>query len=100
MFVLIVLLFCFTIFAFVVTNKGAGEKLSGKGYKEYKLGDYSSWLQRRVNSDKNWNRIKSCLQDSKVCKSMIDDGATAPPIEQFYKEHLSAIQVLVFYLST
>jgi Tetraspanin family len=31
MFVLIFLLFCFTIFAFVVTNKGAGEVVSGRG---------------------------------------------------------------------
>jgi len=91
MFILIVVLFCFTIFAFVVTNKGAGESTSGKGYKEYRLGDYSNWLQKRVNSTKNWNKIKSCLIDSKVCKSLIDDGSNTP-VEQFYKEHLSAIQ--------
>ncbi|XP_052200192.1 tetraspanin-8-like [Diospyros lotus] len=91
MFLLIVLLFCFTIFAFVVTNKGAGQSLSGKGYKEYRLGDYSNWLQKRVNSTKNWNKIKSCLQDSKVCKSLIDDGSSTPA-EDFYREHLSAVQ--------
>lgn len=91
MFLLIVLLFCFTIFAFVVTNKGAGEAISQRGYKEYRLGDYSDWLQKRVNSDKNWNKIRSCLQDSKVCKSLIDDGVDTPD-EVFYKSHLSAIQ--------
>lgn len=92
MFLLILLLFCFTIFAFVVTNKGAGEKVSGRGYKEYRLGDYSSWLQKRVDSDKNWNKIKSCLQDSKVCKSLIDDGSNNTPRDEFYNKHLSAIQ--------
>uniref|UniRef100_A0A5B6ZUQ3 Putative senescence-associated protein n=1 Tax=Davidia involucrata TaxID=16924 RepID=A0A5B6ZUQ3_DAVIN len=94
MFLLIVLLFCFTIFAFVVTNKGAGEVVSGKGYKEYRLGDYSNWLQKRVNSDKNWNKIKSCLRDSKVCQSLIDDQSNTQ-VDQFYQEHLTAIQVYI-----
>ncbi|XP_027067256.1 tetraspanin-8-like [Coffea arabica] len=88
MFLLIVLLFCFTIFAFVVTNKGAGEALAGKGYKEYRLGDYNTWLQKRVN--KNWPRIRSCLQDSQICKHLIEQGAT--PLGQFNKETLSALQ--------
>ena len=85
MFLLIVLLFCFTIFAFVVTNKGAGEVLSGKGYKEYRLGDYSNWLQKRVNNTKNWNRIKSCLQDGKVCQSLSQDKV-GETVQQFYAE--------------
>lgn len=92
MFLLIVLLFCFTIFAFVVTNKGAGEVLSGKGYKEYRLGDYSNWLQKRVNNTKNWNRIKSCLQDGKVCQSLSQDKV-GETVQQFYAEQLSPIQV-------
>ncbi|XP_059637566.1 tetraspanin-8-like [Cornus florida] len=91
MFLLILLLFSFTIFAFVVTNKGAGVAVSERGYKEYRLGDYSNWLQKRVNSTKNWNKIKSCLKDSKVCQSLIDDGSNTP-VEQFYKEHLSSIK--------
>ncbi|XP_019170599.1 PREDICTED: tetraspanin-8-like isoform X2 [Ipomoea nil] len=90
MFLLIVLLFSFTIFAFVVTNKGAGEALSGRGYKEYRLGDYSHWLQKRVNN--NWGRIGSCLQDSKICQKLIDDGSNTAA-NDFYKGHLSALQV-------
>lgn len=70
MFILILLLFCFTIFAFVVTNSGAGEVVSGKGYKEYKLGDYSNWLQNRVNNPEYWSKIKSCIADSKVCNDL------------------------------
>ncbi|KAF5725908.1 tetraspanin-8-like [Tripterygium wilfordii] len=91
MFLLIIVLFCFTIFAFVVTNKGAGEALSGRGYKEYRLGDYSNWLQKRVLSTKNWNKIKSCLHDSKVC-SKFNDTFINDKVEEFYLEHLSAIQ--------
>lgn len=90
MFILIVLVFCFTVFAFVVTNKGAGEVVSGRGYKEYRLGDYSNWLQKRVNSDKNWARIRSCLQDSNVCRSMQQGNET---MDQFFRDNLSPIQV-------
>ncbi|KAL6520689.1 Tetraspanin-8 [Orobanche minor] len=88
MFLLIVLLFCFTIFAFVVTNKGAGEAVSGRGYKEYRLGDYSNWLQNRVND--HWPKVRSCLVDSKICQRLLE--AESKPVEDFYKEHLSALQ--------
>ncbi|CAD5191808.1 unnamed protein product [Musa acuminata subsp. malaccensis] len=89
MFILIILLFCFTVFAFVVTNKGAGEAVSGRGFKEYRLGDYSNWLQKRVDSDKNWRRIKSCLQDGKVCRSLQEKNQTW---DQFVNYNLSPIQ--------
>ncbi|XP_021890645.1 tetraspanin-8-like [Carica papaya] len=91
MFLLIVLVFCFTIFAFVVTNKGAGEVLSGKGYKEYRLGDYSNWLQKRVSNAKNWNKIKSCLIDSKVCTEFHDRFAS-DTVNDFFSEQLTSIQ--------
>ncbi|PON48422.1 Tetraspanin/Peripherin [Parasponia andersonii] len=91
MFLLIVILFSFTIFAFVVTNKGAGKVLSDRGYKEYRLGDYSNWLQKRVNSTKNWNKIKSCLIDAKVCSSF-SDKYVRDTVTEFYKENLNALQ--------
>nr|GMC58373.1 tetraspanin-8-like [Ipomoea batatas] len=69
--------------------RGAGEAVSGRGYKEYRLGDYSNWLQKRVNG--NWRRIRSCIEDSKVCKSLIDQGS-ATPVQSFYNQHLSALQ--------
>ncbi|XP_045817454.1 tetraspanin-8-like [Trifolium pratense] len=65
----IILVFSFTIFAFVVTNKGAGETLPNKGYKEYRLGGYSNWLQNRVNNNNNWNTIKSCFQSQQLCSN-------------------------------
>ncbi|KAG8372480.1 hypothetical protein BUALT_Bualt12G0070500 [Buddleja alternifolia] len=74
MFLLIVVLFSFTIFAFVVTNRGAGEAISERGYKEYRLGDYSTWLQRRVNN--HWGRISSCLADSRICQRLLEDRST------------------------
>lgn len=91
MFLLILVLFVFTIFAFAVTNKGAGNALSGKGYKEYRLGDYSNWLQKRVNGTKNWNKIKSCLVDAKVC-SDFKQKYLQDTVEQLYSAHLTALQ--------
>ncbi|KAL5973900.1 hypothetical protein ACLOJK_030559 [Asimina triloba] len=89
MFLLIVLLFCFTVFAFVVTNKGAGKVVSERGYKEYRLGDYSHWLQNRVNDSKNWRKIRSCLSDSDICKKL---GQSNDSVSVFYQKHLSPIQ--------
>ncbi|XP_022933577.1 tetraspanin-8 [Cucurbita moschata] len=91
MFILIVLLFVFTIFAFAVTNKGAGQVLSNRGYREYRLGDYSNWLQNRVNNNKNWNKIRSCLVDGKVCTEFNVKFAR-DTVDQLYQEHLSSIQ--------
>lgn len=98
MFLLIVILFCFTIFAFVVTNKGAGHVVSGRGYKEYRLGDYSNWLQKRVISTKNWNKIRSCVADSKIC-STFNETYLRDTVNQFYNQHLTSIQVLQLFTS-
>ncbi|CAL5039721.1 unnamed protein product [Urochloa decumbens] len=89
LFLLIVLLFAFTIFAFVVTNRGAGWVVSGRGYKEYRLGDYSTWLQRRVENAENWAKIRSCLQDGKVCQKL---GERKETVTQFVNSNLSPIQ--------
>ncbi|KAL6012258.1 hypothetical protein ACLOJK_002736 [Asimina triloba] len=89
MFVLIVVVFCFTIFTFVVTNKGVGEVVSNRGYKEYRLGDYSNWLQKRVNSNKNWRKIRSCLQDSQICDRLEKKNL---PQDAFFQSTLSPIQ--------
>ncbi|XP_015934591.1 tetraspanin-8-like [Arachis duranensis] len=69
MFLFIISLFVFTVFAFVVTHKNVSEAISNKGIDDYKLGDYSKWLQRKVNDTKTWNKIKSCLQTGKVCSN-------------------------------
>lgn len=93
MFILIVLLFCFTIFAFVVTNSGAGSAVSGKGYKEYRLGDYSNWLQKRVDNPSTWEKIRSCIQDSKVCSDL---GKKYTTETDFNKASLTPLEVNCF----
>lgn len=94
MFLLIVLLFVFTIFAFVVTNKTAGNIVGNKGYKEYRLGDYSSWLQRQVNKASNWEKIESCLSEAKFCSHLADDYPLSkyPTETSFNQADISPIQ--------
>ncbi|XP_074317233.1 tetraspanin-8-like [Silene latifolia] len=82
--------FIFTAFVFFVTNKGVGQAVSGVGYKEYKIGDYSHWLQKHVVNGKNWDEIRSCLVDAKVCKSL--DVVYDKHGDDFLKFHLSPIQ--------
>lgn len=91
MFLLIILIFAVTVFAFVVTNKGAGEVLSNRGFKEYRLGDYSNWLQKQVDKSGNWKKIKSCLQDSKICKNLASHSINETA-QEFYNENLSPIE--------
>jgi len=90
LFLLILLLFAFTVFAFVVTNRGAGWVVSGRGYKEYRLGDYSTWMQRRVEDSQNWAKIRSCLQDGEVCQKL---AARKETVAQFVNSNLSPMQV-------
>jgi hypothetical protein len=92
MLLLILLLFCFTVFAFVVTNKAAGDAVSNKGFKEYELGDYTTWLQRQIQNPSNWAKVESCLSQAKVCNSLNSDYPTQATFDQ---ANLSPIQVCV-----
>ncbi|XP_022994955.1 tetraspanin-11-like [Cucurbita maxima] len=90
MFLLILGLMAFTIFTLLVTNRGIGRVVSGTGFKEYKLGDYSHWLQNHVVNDENWIQIRSCLVDSPICPSLAEDYHEQEA--EFIKQNLSPIQ--------
>ncbi|RCV21218.1 hypothetical protein SETIT_4G121000v2 [Setaria italica] len=91
MFLLVVVVFAFTVFAFVVVaSRGAA---SGRhGYREYRLGDYSGWLQAQVAAPETWRRVESCLSEARVCGVRPFDGAVGRDAMEFYKQHLSPIQ--------
>lgn len=74
MFLLMIGLIAFTVFSFVITNEAAGKAVSGKGFEEYRLGDYSHWLRNHFVKGKNWDVIRSCLVDAQVCKALTNNN--------------------------
>ncbi|XP_057818406.2 tetraspanin-3-like [Cryptomeria japonica] len=80
------------IFAFAVTGKGEGHPVINTGFSEYKLQDFSHWMQDRVRDSGSWHNIRSCVRDAKVCKKLGDKtmymGAAG-----FYQQHLNPFQM-------
>ncbi|KAJ8452219.1 hypothetical protein Cgig2_006024 [Carnegiea gigantea] len=81
----------FSVFVLVVTNKGAGRAVSGFGFREYQVADYSHWLQKHVVNGKNWVEIRSCLVDANVCMGD-NDVIYVKNGEGFLKDKLTPIQ--------
>ncbi|KAK2999107.1 hypothetical protein RJ639_023160 [Escallonia herrerae] len=93
MFFIIAALVGFVIFAYVVTEKGSGRPVLNRAYPEYRLQDYSGWLEERVASDSYWGKISSCIRDSKVCRKMGRSFNGIPEsADMFYLRKLSPIQ--------
>ncbi|XVE54611.1 hypothetical protein DITRI_Ditri03aG0095700 [Diplodiscus trichospermus] len=86
----------FTVFVFLVTNHGAGKVLSERDLiiNQRKTADFSNWLQKHFVNDKNWNQIKSCLIDAKVCRSIGNNNNNNNDVRAlvFFKKTLPAIQ--------
>ncbi|XP_022769704.1 tetraspanin-11-like [Durio zibethinus] len=84
----------FTVFVFLVTNYDAGKVFSKRDLiiNERKTADFSNWLQNHFVNDKNWNQIKSCLIDAKVCSNIGNNNDVNYKALAFFKNTLPAIQ--------
>lgn len=91
---LIAALLGLTVFGFGVTSKGGGVEVPGRVYKEYRLQDYSPWLQKRVNDPRYWNTIRSCILGSKTCEKL----ASWTPLDYMQRD-MSPIQVQLIICS-
>lgn len=98
-FVVLALLF-FVVFAFAVTDRGAGQVVMSRRFPEYQLSDYGGWLRDRVADPQYWTTISACLRDGHACAGMRrlardpNTGMLVPETPaMFYGRNLSPIQV-------
>ncbi|CAI0543867.1 unnamed protein product, partial [Linum tenue] len=87
--ILIALLLTLLVFAFVVTRPDGGYAVPGRGYREYRIEGFSSWLQGHIVDSKNWGAIRACLAESDVCSRLTRSYLTA---DQFFAGHISPLQ--------
>ncbi|KAJ9174111.1 hypothetical protein P3X46_017174 [Hevea brasiliensis] len=85
MFLLILGFMAFTIFAITVTNETSAKMLS-----HTKIMNFRTWIRDHFVNDKNWNQIRNCLIDARVCKTLGND--VEQDVARFYKKNLSPIQ--------
>ncbi|KAK2385340.1 protein TORNADO [Trifolium repens] len=86
---LIALLLIILVFAFVVSRPDGSYVVPDRGYKEYRLDKFSSWLRNRVTGSGSWRKIKPCLAASDVCIKLTQNYITA---DQFFNSHISPLQ--------
>lgn len=83
-------LLALTIFAFIVTNKNASDAVSGVGIGDYRIGDYSNWLQNQVTSNSTWKTVRSCVLETDPCKDLDADYPTEASLTAAKLTHLQA----------
>ncbi|RZC68273.1 hypothetical protein C5167_031529 [Papaver somniferum] len=86
---LIVVLLILLIFAFVVTRHDGSYIVPGRGYKEYRVEGYSSWLRNYVTESENWSKVRSCLAQTDVCTELSQEYSSA---DHFFSAHISPLQ--------
>nr|DAD32862.1 TPA_asm: hypothetical protein HUJ06_011713 [Nelumbo nucifera] len=88
--ILIMLLLTLLVLTFVVTRLDRSYVVPDRGYKEYRLKGFSSWLCNHVTHSTNWGKIRTCLTNSNVCSKLSQDYIT---MDQFFIAHISPFLV-------
>ncbi|KDP20057.1 hypothetical protein JCGZ_05826 [Jatropha curcas] len=87
MFLLIVALLIFTIFSFLVSHATSGDVVS-----RLKVINFRTWIRDHFVNDKNWEHIRNCLIDAKICNSLGDSNDMDKDVKDFFKKNLSPMQ--------
>ncbi|XP_055809032.1 tetraspanin-2 [Solanum dulcamara] len=87
--ILIILLLVLLVLAFVVTRPNGAYTVPGRGYSEYRLAGFSSWLRNHITDADSWGNIRACLAVSDICPKLNSEFITA---DHFFAAHLSPIQ--------
>ncbi|CAD6227857.1 unnamed protein product [Miscanthus lutarioriparius] len=87
MLLLVVALLGITVFGLAVTAGGGGRQVPGRAYQEFRITDYSAWLQRHVEVDRYWRPALACVVRSRACPRI----ATWTPLD-YLQHNLTPIQ--------
>jgi choline-glycine betaine transporter len=86
---LVVALLGVTVFGLAVTaGGGGGRPVPGRPYREFRVTDYSAWLQRHVEAEQYWRAALACVVGSRACSKI----ATWTPLD-YLQHNLTPIQV-------
>lgn len=94
MLLLVVTLLGITVFGLAVTAGGGGRQVPGRPYQEFRITDYSAWLQRHVEVDRYWRPALACVVGSRACPRI----ATWTPMD-YLQHNLTPIQVWYLFCS-
>ncbi|XP_022965885.1 tetraspanin-2-like [Cucurbita maxima] len=86
---LIGLLLVLLVFTFVVTRPNGTYSVMGRGFKEYRLDGFSSWLRNHLTNSRNWPKIRTCLAESNTCPKLNQLYVAA---DQFFAADISPLQ--------
>ncbi|BAS76480.1 Os01g0977100 [Oryza sativa Japonica Group] len=70
MLLLVLALLGITVFGLAVTAGGGGTQVAGRPYREFRLADYSSWLQRHVRAERYWRPALACVLAARACDTL------------------------------
>lgn len=90
MLLLVLALLGITVFGLAVTaaGGGGGRQVPGRPYREFRITDYSAWLQRHVEVDRYWRAALACVVGSRACPRI----AAWTPLD-YLQHNLTPIQV-------